>query len=293
MKLKLSLKNVAKHVLKLLIVGALFLSGCSYSTKPTYLKENLEESIRDVCKKEYNINASVTLAGSTLYIYVPMQDIFEKTDKPEKYTEKFQIDENKTDIQDQSFVLKYQIKPIPEQEKTQDVKFTKKAIETSSNVWKVLRRVLFSMDRSKESEPEFYYLIFADIKNGIKSEELIYYLDLKKVSYDFISWGEYQHRSIQKVEMAPELIGDTTGAKINYKDITMKDFIAMQIQNRIKLKFQKPEVSTNANIDNEIIKIIALTTKIYDFKEFSDAELENLETKGKTLLSRRAILEKY
>jgi hypothetical protein len=291
MKLRLSLKNLARRVLNLCIIACL-IGGCSSSTAPTYQKEDLEKSIRNICKNEYQLDVKVKLAGSTLWIYVPVEGLIEKSDKPEKFTEKFNIEQNKGGFADGNFKFDYSIKPIPEQEKSQDFKYNKKVLENINNVWKVLRRVVFSMKCAKGEEPKFYSLIFADMNMGVRIKELSYYLDLKKVSYGYISWEEYQHRSILEQDLAPEAIQDKEGLHINYKDITLEEFILAQIQQRIKLKFQKPEVDKNIDIDTEILKVVEYTLKTYNFKGFSEVELNNLLTKSRVILNQAAIWEK-
>ena len=291
MKLRLSLKNLARRVLNLCIIACL-IGGCSSSTAPTYQKEDIEKSIRDICKNEYQLDVKVKLAGSTLWIYVPVEGLIEKSDKPEKFTEKFNIEQNKGEFANGNFKFDYSIKPIPEQEKSQDFKYNKKVLENINNVWKVLRRVVFSMKCAKGEELKFYSLIFADMNMGVEIKELSYYLDLKKVSYGYISWEEYQHRSIVEQNLAPEAIQDREGVHINYKDITLEEFILAQIQQRIKLKFQKPEVDTNIDIDTEILKVVEYTLKTYNFKGFSQVELNNLLTKARVILNQAAIWEK-
>jgi hypothetical protein len=291
MKLRLSLKNLARRVLNLCIIACL-IGGCSSSTAPTYQKKDIEKSIQDICKNEYKLDVKVKLVGSTLWIYVPIEGLIEKSNKPEKFTEKFNIEQNKGEFANGNFKFNYSIKPIPEQVKFQDFKYNKKALENINNVWKVLRRVIFSMQCAKGEEPEFYSLIFADMNMGIQIKELSYYLDLKKVSYGYISWEEYQHRSILDQDLAPEAIQDREGLHINYKDITLKDFVLAQIQHRIKLKFQKPEVDKNVDIDKEILKIIEYTLKTYNFKGFSEVELNNLLTNSRVILNQAAIWEK-
>mgnify|MGYP001562821454 FL=1 len=58
-----------------LLLSILFIhTGCEI---PTYKKENLEQSVIDVCKKEYNISdISVSKTGKTLYIYLKLDNIF-------------------------------------------------------------------------------------------------------------------------------------------------------------------------------------------------------------------------
>ncbi len=290
-RLRLSLKSLVRIGLNL-VFGALFLYGCSSSTTPTFLKENINDAIQDICKKEYKFDVKAKLAGNTLWIYVPLEDIFTPSDKPEKYTEKFTIEHNKEEFNSDTLKVEYLIKAIPEQEKTQEYKYNKDASEKINNVWKVLNRVLFSMDRAKQNEPKFYYLVIADIKNGFEIKEICYYLDLKKVSYVFISWGEFQHRTIQDTGISADIIGDKDGKHLKYNDITMEEFLAWQIQHRIKLKFQKPEVDQKADIDKEVLKIITYTLKAYNFDNFQFLELYNLFTNKKSLFNKAAILAK-
>ncbi|MDD5729977.1 MAG: hypothetical protein PHN57_02490 [Candidatus Omnitrophica bacterium] len=158
-----------------------------------------------------------------------------------------------------------------------------------SNVWIVLRRVLFSMDRSKKNEPKFFVIVAADIKKGMEIREIFYYLDLKKLSYGFISWGEYQHRTVQDTDVSTRIIGDTKGAHLKYRDISLDDFLAAQIQHRVELKFQKPEVKKDADIDREISKIGILTIRIYEFRDFQAIAFNDLLTRNKVVLNRAAV----
>lgn len=291
MKSRLSLRNLAKRGLLLNICIIIFLTyGCSLSTAPTYLKEDIDKAIQDICKNEYNIDVKVKLAGSTLWIYLPVEDMLVKSDKPEKYLERFAVEDNKADFKSGVLKVEYIIKTVPEKERIQEYTYNKAVSEKINNVWKVLRRVLFSLKRSKEeSEPQFFCLVIADTKNGFATKETFYYLDLKKVSYEFISWTEYQHRVIEESDISPGAIGDKEGLHLNYRDITLKEFVAGQIQHRIKLKFQKPEVDKNTDIDKEILKVIIHTVKTYNLRDFSYAELNNLLTNNKTILNRAAL----
>ncbi|MBU1998192.1 MAG: hypothetical protein ABIG46_06570 [Candidatus Omnitrophota bacterium] len=288
MKLKLSLSHSVSLALSIFFLFTLS-SGCTLSTQPTYLKESIPEAVEDICRKEYKLEVSSRLVGRTLWIYLPLEDIFTKPEKPQKYTEKFEISKNEESYKSGLFKFDYAIKAIPEQEKVQEVEYKKDAKEKIGSVWKVLRRVIFSMEKGQEMSPELFCLVIADIKNGIMLKEVFYYLDLKKVSYEYISWGEYSHRTIQDMELAPNIIGDKRGSSLEYRDITLEEFVASQIRHRIGLKFQKPEVSYDADIDKEIIKIIINTIKIYGVRDFSAVELNNLLNNSKVTLNREAI----
>lgn len=291
MKLKPSLRNLAKAglLLKQTILLLLLCAGCTSSTAPSFSIKDIPGAIQDICKEEYKIDLVTRLVGQTLWIYIPVEDIFIPSDKPEKYTDKFEIEENSSKIVSGVVKVDYKIKAIPEQEKIQEFKYNKSVQEKISNVWKVLRRVIFSLERSKGQEPKLYYIVTADIKNGIEMSELIYYQDLLKVSYELISWGEYSHRAISQTNISDEVIGDEEGKHLKFRDIPIEEFITEQIAQRIKLKFQKPEVDKNADIDKEILKLVINTIKIYGFKDFNGVDLYNFITEDRTILNKAAV----
>lgn len=292
-KSKPSSRKRARPVLSSLCALLLFLAGCSSSTSPTYLTEDIASAVQDICKNEYKVTVKARLVGQTLWIYLPVEDMFTKSDKPEKYSEKFSVDYTQGEFKEGLLKMEYLIRPIPEKEKSQGYKYDKAVLEKVNNIWKVLRRVIFSTDHRKADSPQFFCMITADIKNGFEIQELFYCLDLKKVSYEFISWSEYQHRSIQETQVSPHIVADKDGLHVNYKDITMKEFLTKQISHRIKLKFQKSEVEKNADIDKEIYKIIVHTLKIYNFKDFSAVELSNLLTRDKAVLTKADVLAEF
>ncbi|MBI4707466.1 MAG: hypothetical protein HY761_06025 [Candidatus Omnitrophica bacterium] len=268
-----------------------FLCGCSASTKPTYQIENIAADLERICKDEYKIDIKAKQVGSTLWIYMPVENILIKSDKPEKYTEKFAIEKNTNNsFKDNALKVDYAIKAISDTEKTQDYKYNKDISEKINDVWVALRRILFSLECEKINEPKFFCMAIADIKNGFILKETFFGLDIKKVSYQYISMTEYQHRSIQDMDILPQVIGDKDAKNFDFKEVTMEDFLAKQIEQRIRLKFQKPEVNKDADIDKEIIKIIAHTLKTYGFKDFDYIELNNNISNNKITLNQGAIL---
>jgi len=289
MKSKLSSKSLAKLGLKLLPL-VLFLSACNSSVSPSFLKEDITAAVGDICKKEYQLDTITKLSGSTLWVYLPLENIVSKPDKPEKYLERFLLEDKKNFLDEKTLKVNYLIRPTTEKERQQEMALDKSVNEKIFNVLQVIRRVLFSMGSAKKDIPLFFCIVTADIRNGFEIKQIFYFLDLKKLSYSFISQTEYQHRIIQDTAISAEIIGDRTGSHLNYRDITLEEFIADQIQNRIKLKFQKPEVQASADIDKEILKIITYTLDAYQFKDFTLVEMANLATGKKIILNQTAIL---
>jgi len=289
MKSKRSSKSLVKVGLKILPL-VLFLSACNSSISPSFLKKDITQAVADICKKEYKLDTATTLSGSTLWVYMPLENIVSKPDRPEKYVERFLLEDKKNSLDEKILKVNYLVRPTPEKEKQQEMALDKSVNEKIFNVLQVIRRVLFSMGNSKQDIPQFFCIVTADIRNGFEIKQIFYFLDLKKLSYSFISQTEYQHRIVQDTAISAEIIGDRTGSHLNYRDITLEEFIADQIQNRIKLKFQKPEVQANADIDKEVLKIVTYTLDAYQFKNFAFVEMANLATGKKIIFNQTAIL---
>lgn len=288
MKSKLFSKSLVKAGLKILPF-VLFLSACNSSISPSFLKENITQAVKDICKKEYRLDLSTRLAGSTLWVYLPLEDIISKPAQPQKYIERFLLEDQKNSLDEKVLKVNYLVKLTAEKEKQQEIAIDKSVNEKIFNVLQVIRRVLFSTDNSKKDKPLFFCIVTADIKNGLEIRQVFHLMDLKKLSYGLISQTEYQHRIIQDTAISAQIIGDKEGSHLDYRDITLEEFITDQIQGRIKLKFQKPEVERNADIDKEVLKIIAYTLDAYGFKDFNLAEITNLATGVKTILNQKAV----
>ncbi len=288
MKSRLFLRNSASLVLLLSTTIALF-CGCTSSTSPTFIKENAEDAIKDILAKEYQITVVTHLVKQTLWVYLPLNNVIAKAEKPQKYVERFVVDEDRGALENGTLKFSYLIKGIPEEEKTQETQYDKKAVDKIQNVWKVIRRVIFSMAHSQRGAVKFICIITADTDNGAQIRETVFIEDLKKVAYNFISWEEFQHRVIQETEIARDIIGDTQGQHVNYRDVSFEEFLVKQIENRIKLKFQKPEVEKGADIDKEILKAIQNTLDIYKFYDFDALELYNGDSKKRLILSPAAV----
>ena len=289
MKSKPSSKSLVKAGLKLVFL-VLFLSACNSSVNPSFLKEDITQAVSDICKKEYRLDTVTKLLGRTLWVYLPLEDMVSKPEKPEKYVERFLLEDKENSLNEKVLKVNFFVRPTPEKEKLQEMALDKSVNEKIFNVLQVIRRVLFSLGNSKQDAPQFFCIVTSDIKNGFEIKQVFYLLDLKKLSYSFISQTEYQHRIIQNSAISAAIIGDKTGSHINYRDITLEEFIAQQIQNRIKMKFQKPEVEANADIDKEVLKIVTYTLEAYQFKDFSLLELSNLDTGKQIILNQTSIL---
>lgn len=290
MKLRLSLKNSASTALSSLL---LLFYGCSSFDKPSYYtQENLNESIVKIAKEEYNIPVISKLAGETIWVYIPLkEELFIKSDKPEAYVKRFESEPIKGELKEGLLKFEYEIKEIPEVKETQDKKLNPDALDKISKILRTVRRIIFSL-KPNGFKPKFFAVLTSDIKNGIEILDITYVDDLKKVFYGIISWTEYQHRSLEFVNLSLEAIGDSEGKHMNPYDIDFNDFLAEQIKQRLSIKFNRPEVEKGADIDKEVLKSVKNVLEIYNADSFLLVDLKNLITGYRVTMSKSAILER-
>ncbi len=292
MRSRLYSKNSVRSGLSAFLILA-SIAGCSSSTAPSFTRDSIAEGIQRICRAEHKLQVTAHLVGNTVWIYVPLANMFEENKKPDKYVERFLVGDNNAVLSAGFLQLSYLVKVASqEKEKQQNYQYSKEATENINKVWRVIYRVMLSTDRGRSPEPIFYNLIVADVQNGFAISQLFYYLDLKKVSYGYMSWEEFHHRTVQDTAINPEIIGDMEGRHLDYQDIEFDDFIVAQIEQRIKSKFEKPEVDKNADIDKEIMKVAALVLKIYDVKSIHTVDFNNLLTGNKISLDSSVFLHR-
>ena len=132
-------------------------------------------------------------------------------------------------------------------------------------------------------------MVIGDVKNGFEVKNIFYVRDLKKVSYGLMSVWEFQHRLIQDSSLSPLTIADKIGRHLEYSDLTLPEFIAKQIEYRVSLKFQKPEVEQNVDIDREVSKIITETLRMYEVTGVDAVAFKNLDLNTNVTLTHQDI----
>lgn len=202
----------------------------SLSCAPTYPKESLAEAVKTVCKAEYNMEVDVAVEGGTMGMYHPMEGL---------------LDEN--------------------------MGISKDAWDKISNLILIASRVVLSTD----ADINFYCVITQDVRMPELQVVIIKYVnDVKLGMYQNISRGESFKRTLFSINLTPQArkersvehifskigVEDNVREKvmdeffrssptrlsdIGYwrgqfylKDITMPEFLASQIANRVKIDFR-------------------------------------------------------
>ncbi|MFH1797994.1 MAG: hypothetical protein ABH844_01430 [Candidatus Omnitrophota bacterium] len=213
----------------LIVATAIFFSGCESS----YPKEKLPESVKEVCKTEYKMDVDVTVAGSTMGIYYPMKGLLDA-----------------------------------------GLGISGGAWDTISNLLLIASRVVLSTD----ADIRFYCIITQDARLPELQVVIVKYVeDVKRGLYQSISRSESFKRTLFSINLTPQAekersvekvfdkldVKETTRQEVmdeffrspptrlsdigywrgNFylKDITLEEFLAAQIANRVKIDFRNDE----------------------------------------------------
>lgn len=261
MSSKMFKKAVAGSVcVSFAMIALLVVTGCA----PTYPREKLAEAVKEVCRAEYGMNVDVAVEGSTLGIYYPMEGLL--------------------DI---------------------NLGISTEAWDHISNLILIASRVTLSTD----ADIKFYCVIAQDARLPEMQVVIIKYVyDVKQGMYQNISRNESfkrtlfsmnltpqarKERSIEKVFNKLGLEGTTRENILNeffrsqpaklgdigywrnrfyLKDISMEEFLAAQIANRIKIDFREEKELRNLydyrSVEGDFVSANAKKGFLIKFKIF-------------------------
>ncbi|MCB9756957.1 MAG: hypothetical protein H6753_00865 [Candidatus Omnitrophica bacterium] len=128
--------------------------------------------------------------------------------------------------------------------------------------------------------PEFFVTIFADIKNGVAVKTTNYFEDMRMALSNppAISNDEYAKRFVYEILGDEKMIGNTTGTNLEMNEIILSDFLAKQIETRIKYQFTQSNFPPTGQVLDEIWTIVGETCRLYQFKDFEKIKLIDLQT---------------
>ena len=106
----------------------------------------------------------------------------------------------------------------------------------------------------------------ADIVNGLEARTWLHLNDLKRAYTDQTFHGEYAKRVISEQPFGdPAIIGDALGSHVDFKYISMPEFLSKQMIFRINFKYTRSAFPPTSTPKEEILKAAAETVGSYDF----------------------------
>ena len=235
---------------------------------------------------EEEIKEAVVLKeiGQTLWIYLPMKENLIEV----KAASQLKVDAKKPEtkpvvrylegiFKNQSFHIDYDIASNKTYNKSYG--YASSYSEAYQNKQRRLFDALQRCYLEADLPPQFIVYIIADTTNGVESENILYFKDLKEAMT--VSQEEYLKRAISELRGNPNIMDDAKGRHLKYVEITMPDFLMKQIINRVNFKYQRSSFPPAADTVSEIKNILTETFQAYEFRDFQSVELNDLDA-GKT-----------
>ncbi len=269
----------------------IFLSACSNtkSGQETTLPDAHQKFLR-LCREEYKLDVTIKALSHTVWIYVPLKENLMgisaaktpplKSNQPVTKPAVRFIDAS---FKDGSFLVEYDIAAQKAYPNAPGYKF-----EYTQSYQKVNQRILTAVARSffdakKDGEsasspaPVFFVITIADITDGIEITNTFDLDDLKKyMAMESIPQEEYVQRNLFEAKGNAACIGDTQGRHLDYREITMPEFLARQMIHRVNFKYQQSSFPPSDDTRTEILQIAAKTLGYYNFTNFASLQLRDL-----------------
>lgn len=261
----------------LIISFLLSFLGC-YRIEPTYNKEKLVDSIRELCKKEYCVEPKVWLVGESVWVYMPFERLLtEQMQWDKKTLEEF----NKVAMGSSRVLLSMRPRPqflVMVAADIKDIGFDYSVITWIPDIVKYQLHFISRDEYARRNVVRIQEnpLILGDIKGT----------HLKKTD---ISLGEFlaeqiAQRAQGKLSLDEKFKNLLKVEKVegNFREGNI--VITAEIKN---LKDQS--LPLEVNTQKEIARIAAYVIKEYDFKDFFILEITNEATGEKITISRAAL----
>lgn len=276
--------------------------GCQ---KPEPAPSSISEAQKQLerkCHEDFDLHVLTHMIGHTLWIYLPTKEpLFDyeaqkensgeaiDRNKPAKFAVQY-IDGN---FSESKFFFEYDIVDRRKSKKDEygyNSSYTDNYIKMQNNLFTAVSDVFFNAEAKKgEIQPHFFVIVITDIKKGIETQGIFYLEDFERYMTGDLPYEEYSKRFLADSKGGQSLIGDETGTHLQYKDITMEEFLTKQVINRINFKFQRSDFQPPDDYDDTIISIFADTIRYYNFEKFSTLQLFNLRQNKKYLFEKNQL----
>lgn len=254
----------------------IFLSGCIV-IKPTYTKENLVESVTELCKKEYGVEPKVWLIGETVWVYLPLERLItEDIEWDKEMGEKI----GKVVLGTNRVLLSMKPRPQFMAVVASDIK--ERGIDYIIKTWipDIVKYQLQFISRDEFSR-----------RNVIMIKE----------NADALSDTEGKHIDRQDIRMG-DFLAEQVASRIQTKfslDPKYKDYFQAQdigavfgeevFKIYVNIKQNDAIVKPPIDIIKEITNIIIYVLKEYEFNDFTWVEIENSATGEQVTYNRQAL----
>lgn len=279
-----------KKVFVLMVCLVLLSFGCSKKKEIRYAPTEAETKLTKILSEEFHHAVVTRTVGKTFWIYLPVdKELFnikyaeERPSSPRKFTVQY-LDGN---FADQIFNIEYDIIPATKSSKGNGV--TSDYTEEFNKIYRDALEAITRTYLDAEGPPDFIVLVIADIKNGVEIVNTMSLEDYKKYQIQTLPYEEYILRFLNESKGGKGIVGDAEGTHLDYKDIVWGDFLMKQMLHRIGFKYQSSDFEPSDNSEDEILKIVQLTTGTYQFTDFNQVKLTDVRSKATHLFDKNQL----
>ncbi len=306
-------------LLPLFLFIIILLVGCEKPRPPITTLTAAQEYFLKICREELKYDVTVIPQGRTMWVYVPLRDgIVDFRAAPKNQAPKASMMESWSlsfleavfDHPTKTFLVSYDLEKTRkyDQKMTYQNKYADEYSKKQRDILTALTRAYFDVGQvsaslavendvvqkmknnphspvSKDPPPEFFVMVFADTKNGVAIKAINYFEDMKMALSNppAITNEEYGKRYVFEMFGDEKMVGDKTGTNLKIEEVTLPDFLAKQIENRIKYQFMQSGFPPTGETRDEIWNIIAETCRLYQFKDFEKIKLIDLKTQQESI----------
>ncbi|MCA9409130.1 MAG: hypothetical protein KC733_10605 [Candidatus Omnitrophica bacterium] len=321
------LKNPMRNLyrLKLFIAPLIFLI---ISCSPTPTIKNLSEAHQEflkLCQEEYKLNITLTPLENTLWIYLPITDgiiDIKATGYGIKTSDEgapgFNLNYIDGEFKNEEFQITYDISDAMKYPKDlgYGTAYQEKFTLVYQSIFQAIQRTYLNIEKipgerefadqarnikrermldgyiRRTKPPDFFVIVFADIKNGIEVKAIFNFEDYKKEMGQALAMDESPKRKINEVSGNKNMIGDEKGEYLEIREITWPEFLTKQIVHRINYAYGESNKKVAEQPEETILETIALVVKIYNFENYQSILLHNLRTE-KNLSFNKTLIADY
>jgi hypothetical protein len=283
-----------KRLLPVVIIVAFALCGCQKKPPekvPAATLSEAEQKFVSTLRNEHKLNVYVFEAGTTLWIYLPMEEDlvdYHGTHRTEDARQKkqFIINTFEGNVKDSNYRFLFDITDGLKTAKDPGYKSdaTEAFVKNRTLIYGTINESFTDLDKTKA--PEFIGVIVANIKKGIAYKTIFNLHDYTLYRSEVLPFEEYNMREISELYGDDTLIGDKTGKNLVLKPVEWPWFLIEEIKNRVNFKFLRSDFPPNGDVVIEITTAIANTFRYYDYTNFTSVILKDMREKKSYQFSR-------
>jgi len=275
-----------KRLIPLIVLAVFAFTGCQKppDNQPPVTASEAQQKFVNTLRNEHKLNVSAFQAGTTMWIYLPMEeDLVDyhgaKRSEDERQKKQFVINTFEGNKKDTAYRFMFDITDGIKTQKDPGYKSdaTEAFVRNRTLIYGTINETFADLDKDKA--PEFIAILIANIKKGIAYKTVFNFSDYIKYRSEVIPFEEYNMRELSELYGDERLIGDKTGKSLDLKPVEWAWFLVEQIKNRVNFKFLRSDFPPEGDIVIEISGIIANTFRYYDHKDFTLVILKDIRDK--------------